>query len=65
MGRYKGRMTPNTRDLQFPHQISLPTTQCRGDNYQRVHQLAESLSAVPGQSIAIRVPVAPFKSRLR
>jgi hypothetical protein len=48
MGRYKGRMTANTRDLQFPHQICLPTHQCRGDNYQRVNQLANTLSSVPG-----------------
>jgi hypothetical protein len=47
MGRYKGRMTPNTRDREFPHQIALLADQCRGDNYQRTHQFADTLSAAP------------------
>ena len=44
MGRLKGRMTANVRDMKYPHQISLPTSVCGGDDYHRIRLFADTLS---------------------
>ena len=43
----KGELSPAAIDREWPHQVALPQSACKGGGYKTIHAFCETLSLCP------------------